>query len=75
MRAIWSAPPPGPAGIMNSTGLVGSQAANTGEKPTTPTVSAVDSKTLFNFSFMNAPPRIGMPYYFGFSIYTLIYAL
>ena len=26
-RAIWSAPPPVPAGTMNSTGLVGSQAA------------------------------------------------
>ena len=29
-RAIWSAPPPVPAGTTNSTGLVGSQAANAG---------------------------------------------
>src|SRR6185369_13364082 len=29
-RAIWSAPPPVPAGITNSTGLVGSQAAKAG---------------------------------------------
>ena len=35
-RAIWSAPPPLPAGTTNSTGLVGSQAlaAYTGIKPT-----------------------------------------
>ena len=29
-RAIWSAPPPVPAGTMNSTGRVGSQAAMAG---------------------------------------------
>ena len=30
VRAIWSAPPPVPAGTMNSTGLVGSHAASAG---------------------------------------------
>jgi hypothetical protein len=32
MRAIWSAPPPVPAGTMNSTVRVGSQAHAAGEK-------------------------------------------
>jgi hypothetical protein len=32
-RAIWSAPPPVPAGMMNSTVLVGSQACAAGATP------------------------------------------
>ena len=57
MRAIWSAPPPGPAGMMNSTGFVGSQAANAGEAPVTPRANAVEINASFNFIFMNAPPK------------------
>ncbi|GLH79322.1 hypothetical protein SSBR45G_42310 [Bradyrhizobium sp. SSBR45G] len=33
VRAIWSAPPPVPAGTMNSTGRTGSQAATAGMLP------------------------------------------
>jgi hypothetical protein len=70
MRAIWSAPPPGPAGIMNSTGLVGSQAAKAGETPATPRANAVEINAPFNFIFMFAPPRnLVHQYYFGFSLY------
>jgi hypothetical protein len=67
MRAIWSAPPPGPAGMMNSTGLVGSQAAKAGETPEAPRANAVEINAPFNFIFMNAPPRkVKHQYYFGF---------
>jgi hypothetical protein len=57
MRAIWSAPPPGPAGMMNSTGFVGSQAAKAGTAPVTPRANAVEINAPFNFIFMNAPPK------------------
>jgi hypothetical protein len=57
MRAIWSAPPPGPAGMMNSTGLVGSQAAKAGETLAAPRANAVEINAPFNFIFMNAPPK------------------
>ena len=41
-RAIWSAPPPVPAGITNSTGLVGSQAAKAGVAAASARAAAVD---------------------------------
>ena len=60
IRAIWSAPPPGPAGITNSTGLVGSHfawawAVDVAAKPaTSATLNTVD----FNLKRMDAPPKI-----------------
>jgi hypothetical protein len=38
---------------MNSTGLVGSQAANAGVTPVTPIAKAVDNNAPFNFIFIN----------------------
>jgi hypothetical protein len=54
---------------MNSTGLVGSQAAKAGETPAAPRANAVEIKAPFNFIFMNAPPKnFEYQYYFGFSL-------
>jgi hypothetical protein len=54
---------------MNSTGLVGSQAAKAGETPATPRANAVEINAPFNFIFMFAPPRnLVHQYYFGFSL-------
>ena len=43
-RAIWSAPPPVPAGTMNSTGLVGSHAAIAGPATSRQAATAVALK-------------------------------
>jgi hypothetical protein len=43
--------------MINSTGLVGSQAAKAGETPATPRANAVEINAPFNFIFMNAPPE------------------
>jgi hypothetical protein len=43
--------------MMNSTGLVGSQAAKAGETLATPRANAVEINAPFNFIFMNAPPK------------------
>jgi hypothetical protein len=52
--------------MMNSTGFVGSQAANAGEAPVTPRANAVEINAPFNFIFMNAPPKkFEYQYYFG----------
>src|SRR3546814_5645131 len=40
MRAIWSAPPPAPAGTMNSTVVVGFHSAWASPAPTTPKTNA-----------------------------------
>src|SRR5262245_60206235 len=47
-RAIWSAPPPVPAGITNSMGLVGSQAAWAGRGPTgsIPETSSIPGRSM-----------------------------
>jgi hypothetical protein len=39
--------------MMNSTGFVGSHAANAGETPATPRAKAVEIKAPFNFIFIN----------------------
>jgi hypothetical protein len=43
--------------MMNSTGLVGSQAAKAGETVAAPRANAVEINAPFNFIFMNAPPK------------------
>jgi hypothetical protein len=56
MRAIWSAPPPGPAGITSSTGFVGSHAkAGLAATPAMPKAMAADSAVRLIEWFMNAP--------------------
>jgi hypothetical protein len=58
MRAIWSAPPPVPAGITISTGLVGSHAiAGLMPKPAAVTAKAVVNTVRLNEWFINAPPE------------------
>jgi hypothetical protein len=58
-RAIWSAPPPDPAGTTNSTGLLGCQAfaitadRKTNDKEQTETTTNLDSENAF---FMILPP-------------------
>jgi hypothetical protein len=43
--------------MMNSTGLVGSQAAKAGETLETPRANAVEINAPLNFIFMKAPPK------------------
>src|ERR1700752_4434754 len=60
-RASWSAPPPVPAGAMNSTGLVGSQAAcaaiGAAATTATPSAQATARARLLAFCDMT-PPRV-----------------
>jgi hypothetical protein len=58
-RAIWSAPPPDPAGTTNSTGLLGFQAfaitadSKTNAREQTKTTTSLNSENTF---FMILPP-------------------
>jgi hypothetical protein len=46
---------------MNSTGLVGSQAANAGDTPVTPRARAVDNNAPLNFIFITCASKNGLP--------------
>jgi hypothetical protein len=50
---------------MNSTGLVGSHAANAGETPATPRAKAVEINAPFNFIFINALLKVVCQFIFG----------
>jgi hypothetical protein len=50
---------------MNSTGLVGSHAANAGETPATPRAKAVEINAPFNFIFIMCAPVMVCQFIFG----------
>src|SRR4026209_1147671 len=55
-RAIWSAPPPVPAGMTNSMGLVGSQAASAGEhRNTTATRAGISAAIRRQWRYISPP--------------------
>ncbi len=69
VRAIWSAPPPVPAGMMNSTGRVGSQAALAGiaAPAAKRAVTAPHAICLADSFIAFSPFTIAVPVFAGFA--------
>ena len=68
VRAIWSAPPPVPAGTMNSTGRTGSQAAAAGTLPAQRAATEASATRKTEFFMYFSPVRSSAPVFAGFAI-------
>jgi hypothetical protein len=58
---------------MNSTGLVGSHAANAGVAPVTPRAKALEINAPFSFIFINMSPDVVCQFKFGPSNVNMIF--